>query len=313
MKRILAVFIAAVSFGIFTDAGTITRTLSVNKFDNITVSNEFSVEIRTGLKYSVDLTVDERINDYCEVVVNSSTLYIKVNKKEYPGVLKSQLRKSANSFVTMNAVVTIPASADFKGIRLEDSANVSGCTIKGGKYLAVTMVDKSTVNSVSLNASEVDITIQDKASIEADVKAGEINLYASNGSKSSLNVKGTSTNVEVSGSPVVFIEGENTNLYLRNDGKFATKPDVELKGRCSCFTAECKGDTEVRASGLKADEVILTISHCAFHVYASRSLKLSMEGNAKLAFDGSPDIDIVRILNSTVERGADKISKPTSL
>ena len=63
------------------------------KFNKISVEDNFVLRFIKADRYSVTLKTDERIAEHVQAYVKNGTLYLSLNKKGYTKQLKKQLKK----------------------------------------------------------------------------------------------------------------------------------------------------------------------------------------------------------------------------
>ena len=302
MKKFFIVLLTAVAVQFVALADNSNRKVDLNDFSGINVTDGFNVVLRSGMGYSVSLDVDTRLYDYCHATLKGSTLNLEVDEKSFPKELKSQLKKSTEKIV-LDAVVTIPSNAEINSINVEDESTLDISTdinMKG--KMSITISDNAKVFGLNVSdASHVSISTSKKAQLDGNVNSKELTVKTANSSDVHLDAKSNKVEIDAGGSSNVVISGssDEATVSASNSAK------VNLGGSIDKLKVNGKGNSEVDAGSLKLDEAIVELNSSDCTVAAQRILSVSIQNNSTLVFDGKPEIDIVKVLNSSIIRASD--------
>lgn len=302
MKRFFVILfsVAAMQYVVFADNSN--RTVDLKEISGINVTDGFNVVMRSGMGYSVSLNVDSRLYDYCHATMQGSTLNLEVDEKSFPKELKSQLKKSTEK-IALNAVVTIPSNAEINSINVEDESTLDISTdisMKG--KMSITLSDNAKVFGLNVSdASRVNVSTSKKAQFDGNVNSKELAVKTANSSNVHIDAKCSIVEIDAGGSSNVVISGssDETTVSASNSAK------VNLGGSIDKLTVSGKGNSEVDAGSLKLDEAVVELNSSDCTVAAQRILSVSIQNNSTLVFDGNPEMNIVKVLNSSIIRASD--------
>lgn len=302
MKKIIAVLFAVVGMQYASFAENSHRTFDFTHFTGISVTDNFNVVLKSGAGYSVSMDVDARLYDYCNATLQGSTLNINVDEKSFPKELKSQLKKASED-VILNVVVTVPAGAEINSINAEDNSTIDISTafsIKG--KMAVTLDNNAKLFGLNVSdASKVEINTSKKSQLDGNVNCKNLIVKTSNNSNVRVDAKCSKVEINAGGSSDLVISGSSDEIEVNA----SNSAKVNLGGSVNVLKVNGKGNSDVNAGSLKAVEAVVELNSSKCTVAPGKKLSVSIQSNSTLVFDGNPEIDIVKIQNSSVLRAAD--------
>jgi hypothetical protein len=145
---------------------TVTTEQDLSGFSKVEASSAFRVNITRSDKYSVEITVDEKVKPYLDVAVKGDTLHIGLK----PGTALT------GASGPLDAVVTMPA---LKGLALSGACNA---TIGGFK-----------------SQDRLDTELSGASKLNGEIEAGDIRMELSGASQTTLSGKGKKLDLEASG------------------------------------------------------------------------------------------------------------------
>jgi hypothetical protein len=202
----------------------VTQEMEFSDFNEVEVSDAFTVQIRQGDEYRVTIEVDEATLDYLEVNQRGDTLEIGLRPRTF------FLFWIWNS--TQRAEITMP---NLVGIRARDASkiDVSGFNTDG----------------------EVRIEVSDASSLEGEIASGDARLRVSDASE--VDLEGNRQNVEIEASDASKVrltgEGQDATIRARDASKIDLSDfplrDVSIEASdASNVTVDVSGTLDVEAS-----------------------------------------------------------------
>ena len=199
--------------------------------------------------------------------------------------------------------MTIPSNAEINSINVEDESTLDISTdisMKG--KMSITLSDNAKVFGLNVSdASRVNVSTSKKAQFDGNVNSKELAVKTANSSNVHIDAKCSIVEIDAGGSSNVVISGssDETTVSASNSAK------VNLGGSIDKLTVSGKGNSEVDAASLKLDEAVVELNSSDCTVAAQRILSVSIQNNSTLVFDGNPEMNIVKVLNSSIIRASD--------
>lgn len=277
-----------------------TRTVEhdYSEFDSIVASDGFSVKLVESDDYSTKLTIDDALESYVQCYVKARTLYLSVDTRNVPKELKKAYKSKKSSDPTLLAVVYMPKLNSLKlstdasftsdspfnvdqfSLSLADNSQVSGLKINAEKSASLTIGKKCSASSLSVTSPDMEISTDNNAVLSIDFNSSKVML--NNGGSAEVTMNGECDEFNVSTTA-------NANLLLAGSAKILK---VGGKGNSS----------NVDASAFKVNKAVVTVGGVKVSVNAEDILELDLDKGSDVVFTGDPDVQIVRIVSSSVNR-----------
>lgn len=306
MKKAILTFCALACAACLTaGAENITRVEEFASFKGISAGDSFDITLKTGLGFSVEYTVDSRIIDYCSVYVQGDILSFNIDEKSFPKELKAQLRGKEKN-VTMIATVTIPEHNDLDLIKLSDQAVMNSTTpFKTSGTINIAISDNASLKSMRVSAATVKLDASNKGKMNIVASASKVEAHTANNSYVDLEADAPALELITEGASSVAVSGKASTAKIQT----SFTSSVSMKGAYDKLNIDAKNFSKVNALSANANDVEVVMNSCECSVNAVNSLRLTLQGGAKLTFDGEPSVYIDKIISSTVKRERDNKKK----
>ena len=299
IKRIITVLAAFVSFaaGSLHAGDTVTTESEFSGFRNIDVSDRFDISVVRGEKYGVRLTVDDIVASYVRSYIKNNTLYIDVDEKSYTPELRKSLRGKDAIVPLFKAEISV---VHLDTLFLHDNVTLDNYEpLFSDDSVAIVMDGASMISNLEFKGHGLVLDMSRSATADVKAECAYIDATASGASSLALDCGVRNLRLNTSGSASVRAAGTSSLCSVRSRGT----SEVRLEG--SAGQAELKGEgmSAIDADGLEvsvASVILSGRSHCT--AGADDSLRVDLSGGSHLVFSGSPEIEIVRILSSSLTR-----------
>jgi hypothetical protein len=206
----------------------VTQEENITGFDEVDVSNAFTVDIRQGDSFSVVIRVDDNLLKYLEVVKQGKTLKIGLE----PGRTYNIRRATREADVTMPELnglelsgATLGTISEFESTGRLD-VDLSGASqLRGDIEAGDARFDISGASRVTLSGSAGDVTIDASGASTAnlaDFAVGDASVKASGASTVTVDAGGR-LDAEASGASSVFYIGNPTLGNIDTSGASSVK------------------------------------------------------------------------------------------
>lgn len=300
MKKYLLFAASLLAASVFANAENIKKNEDFHNFGSIHATDKFDVVIVEGSSFSVEYNVDSRIADYCDVHVQSGTLHMEINEKNFPKELKQQL-KGKNNADEVKITVTVPAET-LQAITLDNNAilNVHG-SLTLSKTFTLTANDNSTVKSFSVKGEQVNVVTSKKAGVKADIECKNASVNTQNNSSANIDLLCDNAEIKTEGSSQLVCKADV--LSCKSESLAMSKMDI--KGTSEKYSVKGNNFANINAKEFECSDVEVNVSSCNCSVHASKNMLLNLQSGAKLVFEGDPVIKIDKIASSSVTRAGD--------
>lgn len=288
------IFVASV----FVSAQTRTVEHDYSDFDSIVASDGFKVVLVESDAYATKLTIDDALETYVQCYVKAKTLYLSVDEKNIPKDLKKSYKSRNASDPVIKAVVYVPM---INSLKLSNNAEFSTDVTMDVENFDLSVTDNSTVNNLKLNvANTATVTVGKKSTVGSlKVQAKDLQVNTDNNAIVTGDFGASRVTVNNGGSAEVTLNGECDDFFVSASGN----AKLLVAGKAKTLSVGGKGNqAKVDANGLKVESANLTISGVNVIVDADDTLTLDIEKGSDVVFSGDPDIKIVKISSSSVNR-----------
>ena len=300
MKKIIStIALMACCIAAFAQASK-EKTEVFSSFNAISASNCVAVTLEKGSKYSVTLKTDARIADYCRMYVQGSTLVIDIDEKSYPNELKAQLRKKDSAPVFAYAEVTIPSAGTVQSLSLNDEATFSAAfKLELQHNFSVSTTGSAIVKSLNVSTNEdIMVNAAKKSSVSITAKGTSVTLNSDNQSVISADVTAVNATANIAANSTQNIKG-NISTILANG---AGSGKAIINAQITSLEVIGKGNSTIDARESACKNATVNLTSCKAYIHATGALKVTLSSGAYLAYDGTPDFDIVSVKNSSIIR-----------
>lgn len=303
MKKFALSLVALLTLALSAGAQTVEKIDEFAGFSEIEVSNFFEVKICYSETFSTKITVDQMIADNVQSFVKGNTLYLKVDEKNYSPEVK-KLMKGKNAVVPfLRAEIYLPTVAK---IKIGDKVVLYSEDNLKADVLQLTAANNSNVKNLVFDAKDVKVTLSNKATGRFDVYTNDVQVEASNNSSAIFAINCSSATIATAGSGNVTMSGEFKNIAVKGQGSST----VTLSGNASKISVDGSNNSNCFSDGLVVKDADIVLSNTAVcEINAKENLKVDLTGSSHLIFNGSPAVDVTRIISSSMTRSGDTKSK----
>lgn len=298
IKRLLVAVTLCVASVVSGLAQTRTIEHEYSEFTSIVASNGFHVNLVKDEIYATRLTVDDALESYVQCYVKAKTLYIGLDDKNIPKDLKKSYKGKNASDPTLVVTVYAPSinaltlsteatfSANYTiavpsfNLNLSDNCSVNNLSIEAPKSVNLTVAKKANISSVDIKTGRLEVNASGNGIITGQISVDAISVISTNSADVSFNGNMKNSEINASGSSKILLTGRGDKLAVSGKGV----------------------SSKVDASGLSVDEASVDVSGVSVLVNADKTLELNLEKAAEVQYSGDPDIEIVKIQNSSVIR-----------
>ena len=247
MKRAVLLLVAMI-MTLSANAGTITRNFTnLKRFDGINIGNAFDATVIQGDDYSATVTIDTYYEEYLDVSVIGTMLYVRL--KETPRKLRDLSRK------TMNVTISVPSL---------NKIYLSGTSSLRSTDLWTSPMDQFVVSVTGASKAE-------KLRISGGALKAEVSSAAT------LSVVGdfATLDVEISGASAATFSGNAEDITVNASGT----SKVTVIGEADSITSTCSGSSFMDGSSLRVADATVKCSGASKTVIeAEESLDVDLKG-----------------------------------
>lgn len=301
MKKTLITLISALALTFTSNAQqTVTQTKELDPFTEVKVTDKFKVSLRNSSTYSVKIDSDERIADYVRCVVKNGVLSFILDEKDYPAELKKTLKAKGAAEPVLNIEVYTPQLkklvVENKAIILDSdllAANEFDLEVSGQAVVSKLFLDSGSANMKFSNNSSSNVSVSVKTKLE---------VKTANSATVNIRHKGGNGLYETKGSSVLNLHSEALELQFNSSGS----SECYVSGNASILQVESSGSSHIDAEVLEAEEGSFTLDgSCECNINVEKTIKVNLEGGSTLTFKRAPEIEVERIIKSTLIKADD--------
>lgn len=270
-------------------------------FESVDVSEHFIVRLIGSDKYAVRIKADERLAEHVQSYVKDDVLYVTLDKKSFSSELKKELKGKALLTAALEAEIYAPT---INSIVLNGKTSlVQSDTIRIEDFSLV-MNDNARVEKLNLRCLTADIAMgrNSYANIGAHISE-TLTLNTSNSAEAILNqTGGKALVIDAAGSSQVRATVNVPELEIA----VASNADLICIGRTDELNLKAAGSSVVEAETLDVNKASVNqsgSSKCYMNV--ADKITVELTGGSMMTFTGKPELDIVRVVNSTLIKADD--------
>lgn len=253
MKRIVITLVALLTF-IAASAGTITKNfVNLKRFTGIQICNAFRATLVQGDEYKAVVTIDTDYEDYLDVSVVGTVLYVRLRENGLKGNLRllnrkkllvtitcpelNQIYLTGSSLLTSTDLWTSPMETftlDLSGASKADNLRIEGSSLKAsveGSSNATVTGDFSTVE-VGIGGSSALFLVGNYEEVKVDAAGSSKMSFIGTADYMEGHCKGSSfldaMELKTSDAIIRCAGASKATIFVRES------LDVELKGASSC-------------------------------------------------------------------------------
>lgn len=306
MKKIAIAIVALLASAFALSAQNATIEQEYTQFTAVEVTNNFEVTLVNSTTYSTKIVVDQLIKDYVQSYVKGNTLYLAVDTKSYPPEVKKMM-KGKNAYVpSLKVEIRFPM---INKLTVKDKASVM-CegNLKSDVFQLIAQ-DNAQIKSLTIDTQDMKINASNKSYVRGDIYTNEMTVDASNGTDINLAMDCQVMNIGAAGSSNTTVNGKITQTRIKSQGSST----ITITGAGAKLVVEGSGSSSIYTDGIVVKDAEITLTNSSIcEVNAKEQLKVDLQGSSNLVFNGSPSVDVVRIINSTMTRTGDSKNKKAS-
>lgn len=296
MKKLIFTIALAVMTAFAANAqANLVQVNDYESFNAVNISDNFIVKLNVAPKYSVRTIVDERISPYIICYVKNGTLYVSVDRKNFPSDLKKHLKMKGVPAPLLEVEVYFPS---IKSLELSDNVVLQVSDLIHSESFTLTVLDKAKVNKIILEGDTAEINLAKSAYANVESTTAKT-LYVTTGNSSQAIVKhfGNAISLVSSGSSLQNVTSEVVSMNADVSGGSA----IEVKGSASKLQVKGSGTARMTAEEVVTDNAAIEQSGSSkCHVNVTGNILVNLTGGSMLTFKGKPTIEVDRIVNSTL-------------
>lgn len=302
MKRSLIFIFSCMLFGVMASAQSLkVIEKDFERFSTIKIEDKFEVKLINSNRYEVRINADERIAAHVQAYEKNNTLYLLLDERGYSKELKKQLKKKGAVQPVLEAEIHMP---HLKSLVVSDKVVIRRSDVLNSDNFTLTVSDNAKIQQLKVTCSTADIDALKSAELNAEFTvASKLYLEAGNSSKVSVQQNGGNSFIEMDGSSYADLKCSEVQAVevIASSGA-----EAHISGTASMLTVSASGMSRTDAELLEAREGSITqtgSSKC--HVNVTRKMKVNLTGGSMLTFKRTPEIEVDRIVNSTLIKADD--------
>ncbi len=301
MKKLILAVMTALLFGASAFAQPLlVQDKNYEKFDKISVEDNFVLRFIKAGTYAVTLKTDERIAAHVQAYVKNSTLYLVLDEKGFSSDLKKELRKKGAAAPVLEADIYMPS---VNAVVLKDKSVLASCDRFETETFTMTVTDNALVSYVDIACSTGEINVSKNAQVTGTAAVtSKMYLNISNSAQASFTQNGGNAFVSQSNSAYIDYKANLNMIEIEATGG----SESHISGTSSHLKVTGAGLSRVDAELLESKDGDVFLNGSAkCHVNVTDHLKVNLTGGSMLTFKRNPSFEIDRIVNSTLIKADD--------
>jgi hypothetical protein len=301
MKKLILAVMTALLFGASAFAQPLlVQEKNYEKFDKISVEDNFVLRFIKAGTYAVTLKTDERIAAHVQAYVKNSTLYLVLDEKGFSSDLKKELRKKGAAAPVLEADIYMPSVS---AVVLKGKSVLASCDRFETETFTMTVTDNALVSYVDIACSTGEINVSKNAQVTGTAAVtSKMYLNISNSAQASFTQNGGNAFVSQSNSAYIDYKANLNMIEIEATGG----SESHISGTSSHLKVTGAGLSRVDAELLESkDGDVFINGSTKCHVNVTDHLKVNLTGGSMLTFKRNPSFEIDRIVNSTLIKADD--------
>lgn len=301
MKKSIVLIISCLLFGVMASAQpqkVIEK--EFERFTTVKVQDNFIVKLVNSDKYSVRISVDERIASHVQAYEKSGILYLILDEKGYTKELKKELKQKGASQPTLEAVIYMP---EIKSLIFTDGVLVKQSDELKSDNFTLTATDNVKIQQLKVSCVDADLNVSKSAEVCVEMKVKDnLKFETTNSAKVLLVQNGGNAALKLGGSSLFEMKAEVQDLTV----EAVSGVESHISGTASMLkvNATAYSRTDAELLDVSTGHMILTGS-AKCHVNVAEKMIVNVTGGAMLTFKRTPVIEVERILNSSILKADD--------
>jgi hypothetical protein len=301
MKKLILAVMTALLFGVSAFAQPLlVQEKNYEKFDKISVEDNFVLRFIKAGTYAVTLKTDERIAAHVQAYVKNSTLYLVLDEKGFSSDLKKELRKKGAAAPVLEADIYMPS---VNAVVMKGKSVLASCDRFETETFTMTVTDNALVSYVDIACSTGEINVSKNAQVTGTAAVtSKMYLNISNSAQASFTQNGGNAFVSQSNSAYIDYKANLNMIEIEATGG----SESHISGTSSHLKVTGAGLSRVDAELLESEDADVFLNGSAkCHVNVTDHLKVNLTGGSMLTFKRNPSFEIDRIVNSTLIKADD--------
>jgi hypothetical protein len=301
MKKLILAVMTALLFGASAFAQPLlVQEKNYEKFDKISVEDNFVLRFIKAGTYAVTLKTDERIAAHVQAYVKNSTLYLVLDEKGFSSDLKKELRKKGAAAPVLEADIYMPS---VNAVVMKGKSVLASCDRFETETFTMTVTDNALVSYVDIACSTGEINVSKNAQVTGTAAVtSKMYLNISNSAQASFTQNGGNAFVSQSNSAYIDYKANLNMIEIEATGG----SESHISGTSSHLKVTGAGLSRVDAELLESkDGDVFLNGSTKCHVNVTDHLKVNLTGGSMLTFKRNPSFEIDRIVNSTLIKADD--------
>ena len=301
MKKLILAVMTALLFGASAFAQPLlVQEKNYEKFDKISVDDNFVLRFIKAGTYAVTLKTDERIAAHVQAYVKNSTLYLVLDEKGFSSDLKKELRKKGAAAPVLEADIYMPS---VNAVVMKGKSVLASCDRFETETFTMTLTDNALVSYVDIACSTGEINVSKNAQVTGTAAVtSKMYLNISNSAQASFTQNGGNAFVSQSNSAYIDYKANLNMIEIEATGG----SESHISGTSSHLKVTGAGLSRVDAELLESkDGDVFLNGSTKCHVNVTDHLKVNLTGGSMLTFKRNPSFEIDRIVNSTLIKADD--------
>jgi hypothetical protein len=301
MKKLILAVMTALLFGVSAFAQPLlVQEKNYEKFDKISVEDNFVLRFIKAGTYAVTLKTDERIAAHVQAYVKNSTLYLVLDEKGFSSDLKKELRKKGAAAPVLEADIYMPS---VNAVVMKGKSVLASCDRFETETFTMTLTDNALVSYVDIACSTGEINVSKNAQVTGTAAVtSKMYLNISNSAQASFTQNGGNAFVSQSNSAYIDYKANLNMIEIEATGG----SESHISGTSSHLKVTGAGLSRVDAELLESkDGDVFLNGSTKCHVNVTDHLKVNLTGGSMLTFKRNPSFEIDRIVNSTLIKADD--------
>jgi hypothetical protein len=301
MKKLILAVMTALLFGVSAFAQPLlVQEKNYEKFDKISVEDNFVLRFIKAGTYAVTLKTDERIAAHVQAYVKNSTLYLVLDEKGFSSDLKKELRKKGAAAPVLEADIYMPS---VNAVVMKGKSVLASCDRFETETFTMTVTDNALVSYVDIACSTGEINVSKNAQVTGTAAVtSKMYLNISNSAQASFTQNGGNAFVSQSNSAYIDYKANLNMIEIEATGG----SESHISGTSSHLKVTGAGLSRVDAELLESkDGDVFINGSTKCHVNVTDHLKVNLTGGSMLTFKRNPSFEIDRIVNSTLIKADD--------
>lgn len=299
-KAFIAIFaVCATMFSGYAQQ-TVTQNKDLDRFMGIKVTDKFSVRLKNATSYSVSITSDERIAEYIRPVIKNGMLSFILDEKSYPSELKKALKAKGAAEPVLQIDVCMPLISK---LIVEDKGVVLDSDVLHSDSFTLEVSDHAVINKLFLECgtAELKFSNSSRSNVSATVKT-KLAVTTENSANVNLRHNGGNGKYEVENSSVFNLNTDAQELQFETSGS----SESFVSGSASMLYVVASNSSSIDAEVLEVKEGDFCMSGSSIcNANVSDHIKVDLIGGSTLTFKRKPEIEVQRIIKSTLIKADD--------